>query len=342
MSVKKLSLAELSAWVDRIIQHQRVVAPQARAGAFVYDTLASAADLRLDHDVTKLSPKKYFLPPREVLLEFTRGGDFTPSNDAAPLVVFGVHPYDVAAIAQADKYFSQDNPDSHYLARRAKATIVACDVQNPSANVFAGSMGTATVREGFDVLLTLVGASYLAQAATPAGRKLLELAGPLSDADAVSLGRREQVWQDAANMLRRHKLACPVSELPRLMEQADADHPIWEQNAGKCYSCGSCVMVCPSCFCFDVQDGVDWSLGDGKRTRQWDACLLSEFALVAGGHNFRKHRAERYRHRFYRKAKYLSDRCGFVACVGCGRCVSACTTGIANPVELYNVLLEGR
>ena len=31
------------------------------------------------------------------------------------------------------------------------ATIVACDVQNPSDNVFAGCMGTATVREGFDI-----------------------------------------------------------------------------------------------------------------------------------------------------------------------------------------------
>jgi sulfhydrogenase subunit beta (sulfur reductase) len=102
------------------------------------------------------------------------------------------------------------------------------------------------------------------------------------------------------------------------------------------------VMVCPSCFCFDVQDDSNWTLQSGQRTRQWDACMLSEFALVAGGHNFRKQRAERYRHRFYRKASFLPKRCGFLACVGCGRCVTACTTHIANPVDLYNALLEGR
>jgi ferredoxin len=227
------------------------------------------------------------------------------------------------------------------MGRRKKATIVACDVQNPSVNVFAGSMDVATVQEGFDILLTLVGEAYLAQAATPAGEELLQLAGPLEEADAVSLGRREQVWQDAAKMLRRHKLNCAVENLPWLLEDA-YDHPVWEQNSAKCYSCGSCVMVCPSCFCFDVQDEANWTLQSGQRTRQWDGCMLSEFALVAGGHNFRKQRAERYRHRFYRKARYLPSRCGFVACVGCGRCVTACTTHIANPVDLYNTLLEGR
>jgi ferredoxin len=99
-------------------------------------------------------------------------------------------------------------------------------------------------------------------------------------------------------------------------------------------------MVCPSCFCFDVKDDVDWDLKGGTRQRQWDSCLLTEFALVAGGHNFRKARCERYRHRYYRKGSYLPGRNGFVGCVGCGRCVRACTTNIANPVAVYNALME--
>ena len=31
---------------------------------------------------------------------------------------------------------------------------------------------------------------------------------------------------------------------------------------------------------------------------------------------------------------------GEIACVGCGRCVTACTAKIANPVEVYNKLVE--
>jgi len=31
-----------------------------------------------------------------------------------------------------------------------------------------------------------------------------------------------------------------------------------------------------------------------------------------------------------------------IACVGCGRCITACVTKIANPVEIYNRLAEGQ
>jgi ferredoxin len=246
----------------------------------------------------------------------------------------------VAAIAMMDILFTRDTCDTHYAARRQNITIVACDVQNPSANVFAGSMGTATVKSGFDVLLTRVDGACLAQAATERGEQLLLLAGPLEDADPVSLARRDQVWADAPKLLRKHTLHGVPEDLPAALDRG-YDSPVWEKKASLCYSCGSCTMVCPTCFCFDVQDEVNWDLRTGERVRRWDGCLMTGFALVAGGHNFRKRREERYRHRFYRKGKYLRDQFGFTACVGCGRCVTACTTGIANPVELYNALLEG-
>jgi ferredoxin len=293
----------------------------------------------LDHDVTILPPKKYFLPQRETLMEFKRDGAFKSALDTEPFILFGVHPYDVAAIRQTDAFFSKENCDAHYLARRESATIVACDVQNSSTNVFAGCMGTAAVREGYDILLTLVDGAYVVEARTEAGEALLKSARGLEKADAVSLGRREQVWHDAPRLLRKHDLKCRPEQVPSLLEKS-YDSPVWEKRAAACYSCGSCVLVCPCCFCFDVQDGVRWDLNGGTRTRTWDGCLLAEFALVAGGHNFRKRREERYRHRFYRKGKYLWDRMGYVACVGCGRCVTACTTHIANPVDVYNALME--
>ena len=217
---------------------------------------------------------------------------------------------------------------------------MASDVQNASEDVFAACLGTATVHDGFDVLLTRVGDAYVIESRTPAGDALLALAQDLQEADPVSLGRREQVWEDAQKLLRRQVLKCNPQELPALLDAA-REHPVWEKRSQTCFSCGSCVTVCPSCFCFDVEDELDPDLQSGTRRRQWDACLLSGFAVVAGGHNFRKRREERYRHRFYRKAKYLPERFGFMGCVGCGRCVKACTAGIANPVEVYNTLLEG-
>jgi hypothetical protein len=70
----------------------------------------------------------------------------------------------MVALNQLDKLFTQDNFDSHYMKRRHNATIVVCDVVAPSKNVFASSMGTATVKNGFDVLLTDIGDAFVMEA----------------------------------------------------------------------------------------------------------------------------------------------------------------------------------
>jgi ferredoxin len=84
---------------------------------------------------------------------------------------------------------------------------------------------------------------------------------------------------------------------------------------------------------------MNWDLASGRRLRTWDGCQLRSFALVAGGHNFRADRADRFRHRYYRKAKYVPEKIGEIACVGCGRCITSCVSKIANPPEVYNALL---
>ena len=73
---------------------------------------------------------------------------------------------------------------------------------------------------------------------------------------------------------------------------------------------------------------------DGERSRVWDSCQLHEFALVAGGHNFRDSKASRVRHRFMRKGKYIQQVHGLNGCTGCGRCERACLVGITIPTTL--------
>ena len=336
MSIRKLDQVSFDSWVNTLIAQQRVFGVQAKGGRFVFDTLTKAENLRLDYDVTILPPKKYFLPQREDLMEFHIKGQYKSNTEKEPFILLGVHPYDVIAISQMDKAFSADNYDVHYMSRRQNATIIACDVFRPSANVFAGCMNSATVESGFDILLTKIGEYYLADARTPKGEALLKLAQGEEPAEA-DLGKREQVWKQNIRLLRKHKLKGKPEELADLLEKTYYD-PIWEEKAKLCFSCGSCNLVCPTCYCFDVQDDINWDLQTGKRTRAWDGCLLRDFAAVAGGHNFRRQRADRYRHRYYRKGKYIAEKLGQVSCVGCGRCIDVCVSGIANPVEVYNRL----
>ena len=177
-------------------------------------------------------------------------------------------------------------------------------------------------------------------AATEKGEALLQGVTGIAQASADDLAARQAVWDKNAVELNKHPLACKPADIPELLEKS-CDHPVWEEKARTCYSCGSCNTTCPTCYCFDVQDDVKWDLSGGKRQRAWDGCLLTNFATVAGDHNFRKARADRFRHRLYRKGKYVPAKIGGqIACVGCGRCITACIPDIANPVAIYNTLAE--
>ena len=339
MSVKKLDQNALDAWVDGLVGGQRVFAVQAKGDRFAFEPLKSASALRLDYDVTILPPKKFFLPQREDLLTFKGPGEYKSVLDPEPFVLLGVHPYDFVAIRQMDAIFAMDNDDIHYRTRREAATIVVCDVQNASENVFAGCMNTAVVEDGYDVLITKIGENYLVDAKTDKGQALIKGVNS-PEASAADIAERGKVWEANRAGLRKHELKCAPADLPSLLEKS-YDHPVWAEKAEKCFSCGSCNLVCPTCYCFDVQDDIDWNMESGRRYRCWDGCMLTDFATVAGNHNFRPGKDERFRHRYYRKGKYIPDKIGEIACVGCGRCITACVADIANPVEIYNKLTEG-
>jgi ferredoxin len=340
MIVKKLTKEAFENFVDAIIRAQQVIGVQVKGDRFDFAELSSAKDLRLDYDVTLQPPKKFFQPAAETLMTYQVAGGYQSQYGDDKFVLIGVHPYDMIAINQMDILFKQDNYDTHYMTRRHNAAIIACDVVTPSKNVFAASMGTAVVRQGYDILVTDIDDGYVVEAATEKGEKLLSKAKGAPKAAQKDLDKREQVWNRNKKQLNKHQLKCDFAYLPKLLDRA-YDHPVWEEKAKTCFSCGSCNLVCPTCYCFNVQDDVSWNLTSGRRDRFWDGCLLDGFSKVAGGHEFRKQRAARFRHRLYRKAKYVPAKIGGqIACVGCGRCVGACLPDIANPVNVYNRLID--
>ena len=70
----------------------------------------------------------------------------------------------------------------------------------------------------------------------------------------------------------------PPELIPELLKDSYGKSGFWEKHSEKCLACGSCVLVCPTCYCFDVKDNPDLSLEHGERIRTWDGCLLEDFA----------------------------------------------------------------
>lgn len=327
-------------FVDGLIESdpREVVGVQYDGAKFVFDTLARAADLRLDYDVTMLSPKKYFFPQREQLVQYggADGGEMVSGWDDDGTIIVGIHPYDLVAIEQLDEIFIEGHQDEPYKRKRENSVLVGATMQSVSEWSFAESVGTARTDSGYDLLLTELEDVYAVEIGSRKGSRLLQEV----DAREATVDEVEAVEREKTSVADRFEktIEFPPEQLPSLLKQTYDETEIWQEYADGCLSCGTCNVICPTCYCFNV-DVVDFITDDaGSTVRRWDGCLLEDFAAVAGGENFRVGQMQRHRHRLMRKGSYIYERYGDIACVGCGRCSQHCVADVADPSEIYNRL----
>lgn len=330
---------DLRTFVEALMAKSPVIAPVAKRTRFVFEVLETADDLRLDYDTTILPPKTAFFPTKQDLITFDESG-FKPALNPRKQILLGVHPHDIKGIAMADTFYSDRKVDNNYMANRNASTIIGSSVQNHYKHAFFGSMNVDKPATGHDMFITKIDGGYVAETLTDKGEALIEL-GTFADASGAQIEAAKKV-NAAAEANCPEKLNGTAEEIRETVRNS-FDSSVWEELSKDCFSCGSCNVVCCTCYCFDVQDEWNVNASGGSRFRLWDACLTSEFSEVTGPtktENFREERSERYRHRFMRKAAYLNELLGGPACTGCGRCSGACTANIANPATVINKLLE--
>lgn len=339
MGFKVIPKSAFPGWVERLTASARVIGPTPLRDRYLFGEITSADELAMDYTTTTLPPKKVLLPQREELFRFDLAHDSVePNIRAERTVLLGVHTCDLHAINLLDQVFQGGYTDQHYLARREQMAIISLECLRPcSDDSFCKSMGTASVTEGFDLHLTDMGDAYAVDIGSEQGAELLRGVEGVRDASGADIDRLNQILSEKWPRFP-YRLDADLTELSSLLS-VSYDSDLWQELGDQCLACGACTVVCPTCYCFNVVDEVDFTLEAGRRVREWDGCPLTEFALVAGGHNFRAANAARQRHRFFRKGKYQMDGYGLAGCVGCGRCAEACLVGI-NPVHTYNELVR--
>ncbi len=333
--------AALPEWVERLCADYQVIGPKPLHNQTLFGPIHSAAELDLDYKTSVLPPKKALLPQREDLLRFkTDGSEIEAVTPDGKTVILGVHTCDMHAIALLDRVFGRGFAEQAYLARRENTTLVSIECLRPCMEQsFCKSMGTLSVPDDFDLHLTDLGEDYAVDIGSEKGAALLEGFAAVREATDADYQRVNQVMSEKWPRFP-YRLEFDVTELPSLLSVSYRS-VLWEELGERCLACGMCTIVCPTCYCFNVEDEVDFTLSAGRRFRVWDSCQLDQFATVAGGHNFRPTRAARQRHRFFRKGKYQTDAYGLVGCVGCGRCAQACLVHIT-PVDTFNELYRRR
>ncbi|MBM4085072.1 MAG: hypothetical protein FJ272_09815, partial [Planctomycetes bacterium] len=261
--------AKVKPFVDRLIKNHKVLGPVAKGPNFVFEQIESLDSLRLDYPITLLSPtKKYLFPPYECLLKFKLDPQLQvePIIESEPLVFLGVHPCDIYATWLFDTVFSTKNPDPNYLERRKKATIIGLDCLKPCDEYqFCLDMGSLYADEGYDLFLTDMGDAYFVDIATDKGQQLLVETQQSRPATNQDFARRRDAGEQKRQSFR-NKLSVESKYLPEVLQDS-YDSLIWEATARRCYSCGSCNTVCPTCYCFDVNEIVDLTLRQGVRRR---------------------------------------------------------------------------
>ncbi|NQT20293.1 MAG: 4Fe-4S dicluster domain-containing protein [Planctomycetes bacterium] len=313
--------------VDNLRKSYRVFGPVPRGNSSAFVELDDAAELQLDYTTTILPPKKLVLPAQEELLEFNTQTwqAREPEPDTKPVAALGVHPCDMQGILRLDFVFRKGQAESNYFDRRDRMLFIGTSC-NPDESCFCSAVGTNKFDEGFDLFLTDIGQSYLVSILTDRGREVLKGLGTKA-ADEIDLNEmakaRERCSTHAGGQMQPS-----ASTLPLLAKDGE-DAALWEDIGSRCLACGTCNLVCPTCYCFDVRDELNLDLKSGKRSRFWDSCQLDEFAEVAGGESFRKERSNRQKHRFNRKFRYLAGEYGAPFCVGCGRCIRQCVAKIS-------------
>jgi len=336
MKIVKLPKKNLAEFIGHLNAFGQIHAPVKRGEkSFVFAPVTKLTEIELNCNRTILPLKKYFFKPVETMFNFCaqKGYEVPVEEQDKKYIIFGVHPCDIHGLKILDMVFSGKYVDSYYFARRRRALIIGLDC-TPDELCFCRSTGTDFVDSGFDLFLSDIDDSYLVRVGTSIGDDMVTAADSLFR--EVEKEDREKYKAKSIQRRESFQTEIQLQDFPKIMDLEYQSH-LWQEVGEECLSCGTCSMVCPTCYCYAVFDELNLDASSGQRKRRWDSCLFKDYALVAGGHNFRAERSSRVKNRFFHKQRGFVTQYGRPSCVGCGRCKAYCPAGI-DIVEIVNKL----
>ena len=331
----------------------RLVGPTVRKGAVVFDEIDSPEDLpagyvdeqsagryRLNKTDSPAmfgcvngpdSAKRFLFPPERTLFRTIRTGPkiaILPERIAPPkTALLGLRACDLAAIAIQDKVFLDSaHRDTYYAAAREVTLLIAVECGRANPTCFCTSMNTGpAVIDGFDLCLTeLVEPEhcFVVRAGSPLGEVILAgLHGETADDEVLAAAA--EVPREAARQISK---SLDRDDLKDILYRT-AESGYWQSIGERCFACGSCTQVCPTCFCHSVRESSSLDGKETARTRVWDSCFNEDFSYIHGG-SVRSGHCSRYRQWLTHKFAAWIDQFGTEGCVGCGRCITWCPAGI--------------
>ncbi len=337
MIFRTLTKESLPGFLDTVSRSYRLVVPEQKGrDTYAFRPYSGFHKVAMGFLRTVIPPKQFFFPPREGLFQFTTGAGIETATDEPPFsIIFGLHPCDLHGIDILDRVFSYGERDTFYWRRREKTGFIGLSCL-PDKYCLCKSMHTDFIVDIYDLFLYTLDDVYMVSVRTALGDDLVRLRPDLfREPTAGEIAEYKDRIEEREAKFTRIMDITNLADLLTLEYKSD----VWERFSQRCLFCGSCVMVCPTCQCFDVFDSTDPLTNATVRWRRWDACMRKDYALVTGGHNFRGARPERFRFRYLHKEIGFAEMHGKPTCTGCGRCSETCPAGI-DMVEVVRSIRE--
>ncbi|MFH0786425.1 MAG: 4Fe-4S dicluster domain-containing protein [Pseudomonadota bacterium] len=332
MIEKIVTKSEFNDWLKELGQSFELFGPVVRGDQVDFAPLAGGTSPDLSFQNSRLSPKGLVQPFSEGMFQFSLNPEDPEAHilkeiprEAGPRLLVGIRPCDARAYNLVQiNFVTPDVVDPWWKQGRERLTLMGLGCSKPCSTCFCTSVGGGPFdRAGLDLLLTDLGSDFLIQACNEKGEGLLKTASgkacseeDLKTAAQVQNQAREEISTRVATDHLKDQALLPLFNAP-----------FWDEVQFACINCGTCTYLCPTCWCFDIQDEVKGTRG--IRMRNWDSCMVPLFTLHGSGHNPRGEKIQRVRQRFMHKLKYYVDKYeNGVACVGCGRCVQFCPVNI--------------
>ena len=285
------------------------------------------AEFELPRGNTRRSIKELLFPPCEPLVRYHPGSSPKIEDPLQEIdhkdkgrIVFGARPCDALGVELIKRVFLEEPQDGFFKERLEKTYIVSFACEEPDEQCFCTSIHEGPAeRRGSDLLLVPRNEIFFIEVVTERGARLLE-GFSLEEAGDEDLKELDEVLEGY-----KAKVKKALADAHSLPEQLRFDNPRWRDAAPACIDCGICTFLCPTCYCFDIQDEGDRR--SGMRVRLWDSCMFYDFTKMAVGQPRPEH-YRRYRQRLMHKFKYFPELFGELLCTGCGRCIRHCPMGI--------------
>jgi ferredoxin len=213
-----------------------------------------------------------------------------------------MRPCDAKALSLIHRVFNEnDYHDTYFNALWEGFIKIAIGCIEPLNTCFCTSFedGSPFGTEGADILANEAKDYWILESITETGDNLV------MDFEDATIDEIDEITEIKSKVIESIDNKVPVNIKDKLWNNFD-NEAFWAQIGDRCISCGICTFVCPSCYCFDINDEI-----------------IDKYARP------RLTQLHRIRQRIMHKLSFFAKKYKDIQlCVGCGRCIRECPVNI--------------